>query len=70
MCRIVRYCNGGSFAVWHITGVFRLVCDNGVKVVFDIMAVESGVRFGVGKSLFSVINNAVVCVCFSMIVVW
>ena len=70
MCRIVRYCNGSSFAVRHITRVFRLVRDNGVKVIFDVMAVKSGVWFGVGKPLFSVINDAVVCVCFSMIVLW
>ena len=62
--------NSGSFAIWDVTGVFRLVCDNGVKIIFDIMAVQSGIWFGVRDSLFGVMDNAVVSMCFSMVVLW
>ena len=48
MCRVVRHCNCCSFAIRDIAGVFGLVCDYGVKVVFDIVALECGIRFGVG----------------------
>ena len=68
MRRIVRHRNGGSFAIWHITRVFGLIRDNGVEIIFYIMAMQSGIWFGVRNSLFGVVNDAVVCMCFSVVI--